>query len=377
MFSERLENLIKAALQDGVLTDQEKAAIIKRAQEEGEDINEVDIYIQSLLQKRQQELNEDAQKTANAELMAQRKAREARDAAIAEEEKERAKILRKCPACGERIPFGTLACPFCGHVIETDHTNQEILDLMKVIQSAAPHKCSYIHCALKFTEDFSAETFDNDPFLKRAYTIQELWERDNGEKLYYVNSNYYKLISEAKTKYRGVPQIMNFLEEERKKCYELIADQLKYNLRELKDDYEKHGLRYKSQHYKYALEGIELIENKYSDIAGQEFLNNTKYKIEEGIAEEVRQKRATHIKNAFKISEILTNTWSYVIIEAIVVAILFIYFDSAYYENKLIEFQERSGHLRGSLENYAPGRTIFLGMIVIGITVYISYKKKK
>ena len=58
MFSERLENLIEAALQDGVLTDQEKASIIKRAQAEGEDIDEVEIYIQSLLQKRQQDLNQ-------------------------------------------------------------------------------------------------------------------------------------------------------------------------------------------------------------------------------------------------------------------------------------------------------------------------------
>ena len=83
MFSERLENLIKAALQDGVLTDQEKASIVKRAQAEGEDIDEVEIYIQSLMQKRQQELSQ--------------KNKEERDVlneTIAQEEKERSKMLR-------------------------------------------------------------------------------------------------------------------------------------------------------------------------------------------------------------------------------------------------------------------------------------------
>ena len=49
MFSERLEKLIQSSLQDGILTDQEKAAIIKRAKAEGEDIDEVEIYIDSLV----------------------------------------------------------------------------------------------------------------------------------------------------------------------------------------------------------------------------------------------------------------------------------------------------------------------------------------
>lgn len=66
MFSERLEKLIQASLQDGILTDQEKAAIIKRAEAEGEDIDEVEIYIDSLLQKRQKELNNsDVKREAN------------------------------------------------------------------------------------------------------------------------------------------------------------------------------------------------------------------------------------------------------------------------------------------------------------------------
>ena len=52
MFSERLEFLIHNAVEDGQVTEKESAAIIRRAQAEGEDLDEVDIYIQSLLQKK-------------------------------------------------------------------------------------------------------------------------------------------------------------------------------------------------------------------------------------------------------------------------------------------------------------------------------------
>lgn len=56
MFSKGLEDLIKATLEDGILEDYEKEALIKRAQKEGVDLTELEIYINSLLQKRKREL---------------------------------------------------------------------------------------------------------------------------------------------------------------------------------------------------------------------------------------------------------------------------------------------------------------------------------
>ena len=49
LFSPRLEALINSALQDGVLTDQEKAILKKRAEKEGEDWDEVEMIINSRL----------------------------------------------------------------------------------------------------------------------------------------------------------------------------------------------------------------------------------------------------------------------------------------------------------------------------------------
>ena len=71
MFSEELENLIQATLEDGVLEEYEKAALVKRAQAEGVDLTELEIYINSLLQKRQRELEKE--KSAKIEKHAQEK----------------------------------------------------------------------------------------------------------------------------------------------------------------------------------------------------------------------------------------------------------------------------------------------------------------
>ena len=97
MFSKELENLIQATLEDGVLEDNEKAALVKRAQKEGVDLDELEIYINSLLQRRQREL------------------REKNDALDAKFEREKKEAFgRTCPNCGKQVPPLTLKCE-CGY----------------------------------------------------------------------------------------------------------------------------------------------------------------------------------------------------------------------------------------------------------------------
>ena len=97
MFSKEMEALIEATLQDGMLTDQEKAVLVKRAQKEGIDVDELDVYIQSLLQKRQQEQIEK------------------RNQQEEELEKEKAKAIGPiCPKCHKQVPPLTLVCD-CGY----------------------------------------------------------------------------------------------------------------------------------------------------------------------------------------------------------------------------------------------------------------------
>ena len=101
MFSKELESLIQATLQDGVLTEQEKAVLIRRAQNEGVDLDELDIYIQSLLQKRHQE-------------EAEKEAEEDRASKIGD--------VRRCAGCGYNVPSGFAACPNCGQTFNVTET---------------------------------------------------------------------------------------------------------------------------------------------------------------------------------------------------------------------------------------------------------------
>ena len=113
MFSQRLENLIQAALQDGVLTEQEKAAIIKRAQAEGEDVDEVSIYVDSLLQKKQQEKNAEAERQEALRL-----------------EKKQSAYGKVCPSCGKQVPSLALVCT-CGYEFKSEKATSSIRDFVE------------------------------------------------------------------------------------------------------------------------------------------------------------------------------------------------------------------------------------------------------
>lgn len=97
MFSKELENLIQATLEDGILEDYEKAALVKRAVAEGVDLAELDIYINSILQRRKRE--------SAKELDAKQE--------IIDQKKKEAFGLT-CPNCGKQVPPLTLKCE-CGY----------------------------------------------------------------------------------------------------------------------------------------------------------------------------------------------------------------------------------------------------------------------
>jgi hypothetical protein len=90
MLSEELQKLVEASLTDGVLTDKERAIIRKRALLEGVDPDEVDLLLDSEVQK------------------------------IRQEQQEAMGKVRKCPHCGEIIPAMTSVCPACGYQLEME-----------------------------------------------------------------------------------------------------------------------------------------------------------------------------------------------------------------------------------------------------------------
>ena len=102
MFSEELKELIQIALTDGVIDEQERATLTKKAAKEGIDEDELEIYIKACIQKNNN----------------------------TEETRLRKSKGRKCPFCGAQIEQLANKCSNCGRTIEVqlDHKLEVLLN---------------------------------------------------------------------------------------------------------------------------------------------------------------------------------------------------------------------------------------------------------
>ena len=139
MFSKELENLINATLEDGVLEEYEKAALVKRAQAEGVDLTELEIYINSILQRRKRERS---------------KAEEARQEIIDKKKKEA--YGRVCPNCGKQVNSMTLKCD-CGY----EFTNNAVRSSVQILADKIE----------KITNEASKISNENDREKKKTKEI--------------------------------------------------------------------------------------------------------------------------------------------------------------------------------------------------------------
>ena len=112
MYSKEMEDLIEVTLADGKLTDQEKQVLVKRAEDEGIDLNELDVYIQSILYKKNQSAAEQES---------------------AEEREHKHGYISRCPNCGAAVSGIEAKCSQCGyefHGLEANKSSQKLADLI-------------------------------------------------------------------------------------------------------------------------------------------------------------------------------------------------------------------------------------------------------
>ena len=105
MFSKELEEVIEAALADGVLTDKERAVLHKRAQAEGADPDELDVVIDGRLAKMKRQ--EDWLRPAPPK----------------EATNQKYGNVLKCPSCGAQVVGGSALCPECGYAFSNVGAN--------------------------------------------------------------------------------------------------------------------------------------------------------------------------------------------------------------------------------------------------------------
>lgn len=113
MYNEQIENLVKAALTDGVLTEKEKQILFKKAESMGIDLDEFEMVLDARLVELQKAEKEKAEKSAP-------KSNKYGD-------------VRKCPSCGAIVPALAGSCPECGYEfsgIDANLSSQKLSDLL-------------------------------------------------------------------------------------------------------------------------------------------------------------------------------------------------------------------------------------------------------
>lgn len=110
MYSKELEEIIDAALSDGVLTDKNRALVHKRGLAEGVDLDELDLVLNGRLAKMK------GTKPAYP---------------ISQPTSQKLGIVVKCPSCGAQVIGGTAICPECGYTFSNIAANSSIEKLQE------------------------------------------------------------------------------------------------------------------------------------------------------------------------------------------------------------------------------------------------------
>ena len=116
MFTKELEEIIEAALADGVLTDKERAVLHKRALAEGVDPDELDVVIEGRLAKMKK--SEDWLRPTPPPQMAN----------------EKLGNIVKCPSCGAPVVGGSAVCPECGYTFSNVKANSSVEKLLEKLE---------------------------------------------------------------------------------------------------------------------------------------------------------------------------------------------------------------------------------------------------
>ena len=148
LIPEELDALIQEYLTDGVLTDKERAVIIKKAVGMGLDSDEIDLYLDAQIQKLDQ----------------------ASDAIV------RKQKGKACPYCGGSVPLLVDKCPHCGENISVQ-ASEELQEIFDNLEEAL--------VALKGGENFKRNKATVERYARKA-------------KMYYGNNpKVQKLLAEV------------------------------------------------------------------------------------------------------------------------------------------------------------------------------------
>lgn len=184
MYNEKLEQLIKAALADGVLTEKEKQILFKNAQEQGIDLDEFEMIL-------------------DARLVEMKKAEAEKSAPKSDKYGD----VRKCPNCGAIVGAFKGICPECGHEFSNIDANLSSKRLYEALskESSSKKKIEVIETfplpntktdILEFLTALKPRISDTTSVFTPAYL-----------------KKYTECIEKAKVSFMGDKQLQPFIDE--------------------------------------------------------------------------------------------------------------------------------------------------------------------
>ena len=123
MYSKELEELIDAALADGVLTEKEKQILLKKAKAQGIDLDEFEMVLDARALK--------AQQAPRANIST--------SFAVPKSNKYKYGDIRTCPQCGAVFPSIAGVCQECGYEIvgvNANHSSQKLAEILNTISNS-------------------------------------------------------------------------------------------------------------------------------------------------------------------------------------------------------------------------------------------------
>ena len=118
MYNEKIEKLIEFALLDGVITDQERNILLRKAEENGIDLDEFEMVLDAKLHEKQQSIKQPKSENSNAE------------------KTDKSGDVKKCSACGSMIQSFQIKCIDCGHEFSNIESNASINKLFEMLNDA-------------------------------------------------------------------------------------------------------------------------------------------------------------------------------------------------------------------------------------------------
>lgn len=174
MYTKELEELIDSVLADGVITDQERAVLRKRAQACGEDPDEVMIIVEGRLAK----IKKATSPTKNGNIV-------------------------KCPSCGAPVKAGALRCEECGYEFHNVNANKTAEKFNEGLQQLQNKKGFFNALNL---EEKKATYIKNYPIpnsLEDVLELMQLAKQSSDRHGDYVQKAYWNLFSRCVDKVKN------------------------------------------------------------------------------------------------------------------------------------------------------------------------------